>query len=478
MEPFFLDPQAWAEAQFGECRFGDIRLTRRIVRNAAEASRRPDSSTPHQTGLWKDCKAAYRLMGNERVTFEAIVEPHCRETRASLKPGRYLSLCDTTEVIFAKHRIVRGLGPVGSGREQGFLLHSSLIVTPTGEVIGLGAQELFYRKPRPAGDNSVRRKKRKRESEVWGRVADQVGAPPPGVRITHVCDRAADDFEFFCHCVRQRAGWIVRAKQLTRTIQPMNGISPKNPRETRSMNLERYLATLPGSGTYELSVRESKEGPARTALIEVRIGAIWMPRPSAVSPWVRDHGPKSIRMSVVEVREVNAPKNVTPLHWVLLTDDKVETFNDAWRVVADYEQRPIIEEYHKAMKTGCKVEERLYKTASRLERVAGVLSIVAVRLLQMRTVARATPDRPAKEVAPPTWVQTMSDEMLARLPQQTERWRANTMTTRDFYRGIAMLGGFLARKSDGDPGWITLWRGVRELVTMVATRQRLIKRYG
>jgi hypothetical protein len=29
----------------------------------------------------------------------------------------------------------------------------------------------------------------------------------------------------------------------------------------------------------------------------------------------------------------------------------------------------------------------------------------------------------------------------------------------EFWREVAKLGGFLARRRDGEPGWQTLWRG-------------------
>ena len=69
-------------------------------------------------------------------------------------------------------------------------------------------------------------------------------------------------------------------------------------------------------------------------------------------------------------------------------------------------KRWLIEEFHKALKSGCRLEERQYETAKRLEAVTGVLSVVAVRLLQLKTLARDEPQRPAKQVVPVRWIQT------------------------------------------------------------------------
>src|SRR5690606_13307057 len=112
-----------------------------------------------------------------------------------------------------------------------------------------------------------------------------------------------------------------------------------------------------------------------------------------------------------------------------------------------YERRWLIEEFHKAIKTGCRLESRQYATADRLEAVAGIISVLAVRLVQLKTIARTQPNRPAKEIVPSEWL-----EML-----QAQR-KVQVETVRDFFRHLAGLGGFLMRKRDGEPGWITIWR--------------------
>jgi hypothetical protein len=116
---------------------------------------------------------------------------------------------------------------------------------------------------------------------------------------------------------------------------------------------------------------------------------------------------------------------------------------------------PLIEKFHKALKTGCALEERQYETAPRLEAITGVPSVAAVRLLQLKLVARDEPQRPADQVAPLSRIAMLRRLRKRKLPKP---W-----TARDFYRQLAMLGGFLGRKSDGEPGWMTLWRGFEKL---------------
>ena len=120
-----------------------------------------------------------------------------------------------------------------------------------------------------------------------------------------------------------------------------------------------------------------------------------------LTPWLREYRPaKPLRLWVVELRETQPPTGVTPLRWVLYMFEPVKTLADASTIIEWYQRRPTIEDYHKALKTGCGVERRYCETAERLERVTGLLAVVAVRLMQLQMAARETPDRPTVEVAP------------------------------------------------------------------------------
>jgi hypothetical protein len=405
----------------------------------------PDASTPEQFEDWHELKAAYRLFDQEDVTFTALAEPHWKHTRETAA-GTCLLISDTMETDFGIHRKVRGLGPTGDGRGRGFMLHSSLLVqAQTREVLGMAGQELFYRKRRGnPKENSYQRTQRARESEVWGRVIDQVGPPAPGVKYLHVCDRGADNIEVFCHCREQQSGWVIRATQLSRLGETPEGCRIK---------LKDQLAAQPVLGTYELSVRATRKEPARMARMEVRAAPFVLILPRRKTRYLRRIGPQQIAEWVVEAREIDPPKGATPVRWVLHTSEAVTTYEDACRILEYYEARWLVEEYHKCLKTGCRLESRLYETAARLERVAGMFSILAVRLLQMKSVAAQQPDLPAERVIPAAWL-----AMLRKLR------RPPIVTVRDFFRHLAGLGGFLMRKGDGEPGWITLWRGLEKLL--------------
>ena len=157
----------------------------------------------------------------------------------------------------------------------------------------------------------------------------------------------------------------------------------------------------------------------------------------------------------MELVELAPPKGVTPIRWVLYTTLSVETLEQAELVIRYYEIRWIIEEFHKCWKTGLGVEQRQYETFDRLTRMATVTAVVAVRLLQLRTAAQESPDKPAEEIAPVEWVRL--------LRQARKRPADSPLTIREFVRQLAGLGGFLLRKHDGEPGWQSLWRGYEKL---------------
>lgn len=464
MTTLLVEPAAWAEQQFGNCELGDSRRTNRLVQMATQAAARPDGSTPNQTETWDRCKAVYRLMACKAVSHALIIGPHCEQTRQSCPPGSIqLILCDSTDIDFG--RAVPGLGPVGKKKtNRGFFLHSGLMRdSATGEIRGLAGQELFYRKPkrRKKVHKNTKRCDPNRESVVWGKLIDQIGSPPPGVQWIHVCDRGADDYEVYLRAHFQNCGWTVRAARLNRKVQTIDG---------ESTTLGKQLTETPVSDCLQVSVPRQGKRPARTAEVELRYFAFRMPEPSRGNAWIREHAPSEpLLMWCVEVKEPNPPAKVQALTWVLITSEPVTNTAQASSAIQNYAKRWGVEEYHKALKTGCHVEERYYQTSKRLERVTGLHAILALRLLQLREFAEKQPDLPAKNVAPPIWVET-----LAQIRHQT----AEGMTVQKFLYHLAGLGGHLGRKRDGKPGWITLWRGLEKLLLILRGVDAQRKRSG
>lgn len=463
---FLFDPRTWAQHQFHDCQLGDRRRNRRLCRLAAQVAARPDGSTPDQTEAWADLKAAYRLFDCDEVTPQAILAPHCAHTKADCPPGSLrLIVGDTTELAYTARKRTTGLGPVGNGQGQGFFLHSGLMVDPrTGQAEGLAGQEIFYRpaKGSKRGAKNTRRRDEHRESAVWGRLIDRIGKPPPGVVWRHVCDRAADDYEVFRKALANGCSFVIRAARLNRKVLDGAG---------KSVTLGELLAGLPVQGERLVEVKATTTQPARTARVALRFAPVGVPEPKVLTPWLRANRRREpLPMSVVELREIEPPAGAEPVRWVLYVPEAVEEVAEAERVIGDYEKRPTIEEFHKCLKTGCRVEGRQYRTGARLERVAALLSVVAVRLLQLRGVAEREPEAAAEGVAPVRWVQMLRAE---------RKWPAGRpMTIREFVRQLAGLGGHLGRKGDGEPGWMTLWRGYEKLHLLLRGAEAELKKSG
>ena len=455
----------WATEMFGTCELGDKRRPKRLVKIAERIAANPSASFPDQTDSWGDLKAVYRLFAALKVTFAAVAKPHWEHTRAQVR-GRTLVICDTTELDFGCNRQIKGAKPTGNGSGRGFLLHNALMVdAETKAVLGLAGQAVHYRPEVPKSkkkETPTESLARKRESELWGEVIDDIGAPADGVEYVCVCDRGADNFEVFVHLQQQKSQWVIRARELKRHLVTM---------DDQTMPLSKFLDHMELRGTYDLHLRTRPDQPARIAKIEVSCGRVIMPLPKRKSQWLKSQSATPIALNVVRVREVDAPEGVDPIEWILYTSLPVATFAQVWLVIEYYEARWLVEEFHKALKTGTSVKQRQLKDTLRLEPMVGLMSVVAVRLLKLKSLANTEPDRPARTVVPMLWLQ-----MLKAVRKNLSR--VHDLTIYEFYREVAKLGGFLGRKSDGEPGWITIWRGWEKLNTLVQGAELAIQFKG
>jgi Transposase DNA-binding/Transposase Tn5 dimerisation domain len=452
-----LDPAAWAYTQFATAQLGDRRRTARLVALATQIAADPSSHLPKQTPKWSDLKGAYRLVDRPEATFQVIAGPHWQLTVNQAETGRFLILDDTTELDFGWKRQVKDLGPVGDGVGRGFMIHSGLMVNPQDDwIVGLAGQVLFHRQPVPKGESRTQRRARDRESMVWGQLIELVGPPPEGAQWVHVMDRGADDFEVHCRAKRIGADWVGRVKTRHRRVRDQTG---------QESVLSDVLAQSPVAGGYTLALRTRPKQPKRRAQIEVSFAPVSVLVPRQPAESLKALTPEPISQWAVWARELNPPAGLKePIDWVLLTSLPVGTLEAAMEVIGYYEKRWLIEEWHKALKTGCQVERRQLKTSHRLEALTGLLSVVAVRLMQLKEMGRREPQRAAVELVPQPYVE---------LVHRARRGRgdATLWTIRDFFRGVAGLGGFLGRKGDGEPGWITVWRGWEVLHWMLQGAQ-------
>lgn len=466
-----LSPVPWAERHFGGVQLGDKRINRRLVKVAAAAAGSPDKSIPGQCrGVWKQTKGAYRLFDNSKVDFDKIQEPHRRLTREDAgRRATVLWVSDTSTLSF-EHPHTGGLGPVSNGG-WGMLLHSTIGIDVSGGdgqpplVLGLGHQQVWSR---PRGG----KKAKDPESSKWKAGIDAIGTPPPGVRQVHVGDAESDCWEAMEACRDAGSGFAIRACQ-NRLVHGSHG---PHAQATQSLSLFDLLVKQPMLGGKQLYLRSRPDRPARWAKLGISACRVTVLAPKNWSdkPHRKNRTrPGPIECFAVRVWELQPPEGQEPVEWVILTDEPVEDLESAVKVVFWYTCRWLIEEYHKCLKTGCRIESRQLEQGVRLQRLLGVLSVVAVRLLQLKHQAKVNPNAPATSVVPERYVKTIKAHL--NLPQR------GNLTVSQFWRETARLGGFLARKSDGEPGWITLWHGWQELELLTTGFElalKIGKRYG
>ena len=268
------------------------------------------------------------------------------------------------------------------------------------------------------------------------------GRPPAGSQWVYVADRESDFYEPLRLCQQHGVDFVIRACQDRRLANEAG-------------RLRGALEPSPVLGQSVVEVRARAGQAARTASVEVRSVRVALDGPWRPGGWQ----PPLPDVGVVEVLEVAVPAGVKePLHWILLTSLPCATPAEAQRVVGRYTARWWIEEYHKALKSGTGVETSQLARGDRLASLIAVLAVVAVRLLNTKLLARSRPT--GREAAV-----SFGPRMLAILEQKLGPPKGG-WTNQNVIIATARLGGFLARKQDGLPGWQTIWRGWQRLIWM------------
>lgn len=439
---------------FGQINLGDQRRTNRLVELVDIMCRHPGGTLPNKFNRPADLRAFYRLMHRPEVTHSMLIRSHADHTRAciaALGSGVVLILHDATELDYTKKTtLAEQLSQIGQGTNQGYICHNSLAVrAETGAVLGLTSQILHQRAYVPKGETAKQSREREnRESRLWVKSARASGPAPAGVLCVDVSDTLSDTFEYMAYEMTHGRHFVLRQRENRRLEEAVAG----------QRYLEAAVRALPAMGQREITVLASPGRSARKTMVHIAFA------PVRLAPPLERHGEYDktpLDLWAVRVWEPDTPAGEEPLEWILLTNVPVHQEADAQERVDWYERRPIIEEYHKGMKTGCSIESMQFDTLDRLEPAIAVLSVVTTTLLCLRDAARA-PDadkRLATEVIDADYVDVLVRHYGNRL--------GPVPTIRQFYMHVARLGGHQNRKCDGFPGWLTLWRGWARLQAML-----------
>ncbi len=449
--------RSFGDVMFGSAVLGDRRRTRRLVQLTDQLCKHPGGSLPEKLKSPKDLKALYRLCDCDAVTHQALMNAvRPAVLAAAQQHDVVLILHDSTELDYSTHKSLAGqLGQVGRGLKRGYLCHNSLAVTAEGrEVLGLVNQILHHRVHVPKKETLPQRRARQsRESLLWLRGTEGL---PGERRFVDVADQGSDTFEFLEHEVRSGRRFVLRAHHARK-------ISAGHEPSTTTVPLQDYVRSLQAIGGRTIMVAaQPRRGrrparPARLARLLISAGALQVHPPHAKHGM---HGRDPLPMWVVRVWEPHPPKGAEAIEWFLLTNEPVDNLADALRVISWYQTRWVIEEFHKAIKTGCQVEALQFTDIARLEPMIAVLSTVATMLLNLRAASQLADaqTRPATTLIDEGYVAVLSV------------WRfdkVKKLTVHEFFYALARLGGHQNRRGDKRPGWLILWRGWSTLQAMV-----------
>lgn len=442
------------QAIFGHAQLGDQRRTARLVETFNLMQRHPGGTLPDKLPVPADLRAFYRLCDADDVTHATVIAAARQYTlgRVADCGEPVLVLHDATELDYTSlTSLADDLGQIGKGTRLGYICHNVLAVNAeTGEVLGLLDQILHRRDEVPENETlSQHRARKTRESLLWLQGTERL---PAEAKLIDVADQGSDTFEFLEHEFHSGRRFVLRvckARKVHAGHEPIG----------RPYFLKEYADSLPELGRFNMEVQAQAGRKARkNAEFIVRCGPVLISPPHAKSG---NHGDAPLPLYVVQITEADPPAREKAIDWTLLTNEKTRTFDDAWRVTGWYERRWIVEEYHKAQKTGCQIEDMQFTTTARLEPAIALLSVVATLLLNLRDASRR-PDAQARRATT-----ILASDYVEVLSLWRYRQIRQDLTIHDFFYALARLGGHQNRKSDHRPGWLVLWRGWTKLQAML-----------
>ena len=401
-----------------------------------------------------ELEGIYRFLNNPRVEPAAILEPHRRATITRASGHRCIGVAhDTTEFAF-NNASGKALGFLPSTGQRGFLCHVALAVDPQANALGvLGMVPYFFEEFEKGARRRKRddRKKEDKKSALWPQLVNQVAPTlPEGTEAIHIMDREADDYSLLSDLVAAQRRFVIRLRHRDRPACADDAVEWER--------VESIARRAPYICEREvlLSKRAARIGVIarrkRKTTLHLEATTVALRRPHRLRD--TDLVPRALTLNLVRVYEPAPPDGETPVEWLLMTTESIETQADVEAIVDWYRARWRVEEYFKALKTGCGFEKRQLESRAAILKTLALLMPLAWQLLALRDTSRSMPKAPATSV--------LNQTQLAVLRAISKAALAQVPTVEDVMLAIAAQGGHLAR--NGAPGWQTLGRGLEKLL--------------
>lgn len=415
-------------------------------------AREPRLSFPEAMRSEGQLEALYRFLSNDDVDFAGIHRVHAARTAERCREGGpVLVLHDTTALEFGGQR--EGMGRLQTSA-TGFFFHASLAVALNRSPLGVLGAEPWVR-PRRKGRRRNKRHVRRdpeRESQRWWRgvVRSEELLHAPRLAI-HIMDREGDNYDLLAHLHARSVRFVIRLAHNRNLLGATEKLKDLALRGECILEREVRVAARAKVLPYDRKIHPIRE--ARDATLAVSAISVHLRRSSNYAPG----SPPSLPVNVVTVREVNCPSGVAPISWHLVTSEPINTRKQVALIIDAYRARWVVEEFFKALKTGCQIEKRQLESYRSLANALAVFLPLAVRLLALRGAARAHPNAPCT---------ALSDEQIHLLRLRTTRPLGRRPTNEQVSFALAELGGHL--RSNGPPGWIVLGRALERLLLLEA----------
>lgn len=430
----------WAEEEFKTADLGDKRLNKRLILLTERLAESPMASIPEACSGWAEVQGAYRFLAQEEIGWEDVMTPHFECSRQRMAShGVVLCIQDTTELDFNGQQI-EGLGPLSYEAQRGMFLHPTYAVSTDREPLGILDAWMWARSPKDENGTRPGIKESLRWIEGYTQLAE-LAESLPETRLVYVADREADIVELMrtAHELGNPVDWLLRSQH--------NRALPSGCKLWQSVKDEDFVGEI----EFTLPAQKGKKGQqaqkARTVRQQVRFRLVKL-----------SNGRRGqLDAYCVIASEVDAPPGVQPIEWRLLTNRKIEDFESASELIDWYRARWEIEIFFHVLKTGCRVEALQLSTIDRVERALAIFMVVAWRIAHLMRLGRTCPDLDAELLFDREEWQTAYILTKRPIPDVTPRLN-------EVIRLIAMVGGFLGRKGDGEPGVKVVWQGLQKVM--------------